>query len=585
MENHYFSLIRKSWKYAEGRKKQFILTYVLFAFANLSYMVEPIFLGMFFNTIQAGGENAFKDSLILLGLYASLTLFFWGFHGTGRIIERMNTFYITRTFREKLFKMISFLPIKWHKNNHSGNVMSRVEKASDALKGFVEEGFMYIETFINFFLSLGAIFYFLPTSGFTALAFGSAIMFIIARFDKVLVKYFRAINEKWHIYDSTFYDYITNIRTVITLRLESLAKNETIQKINDIFPIWKKNTYLNEAKWLILSIALTMLNFGVIFFFLLQKFSANETIMIGTLVALYQYTQRFRNVFFEIAWKWEQLIRFNTDLKSVESIENAYKKMKLEKKPSNNIKDFSTIQIKNMYFRYEDEQNKKHNLENINIEIKKGEKIALVGESGGGKSTIMSLIRGLDETDRITIKIDEKTFKYSKALANLVTLIPQDPEIFDNTVEYNICAGLSHNKEEILEAIKTACFEKVLHRLPNGLKTNIKERGVNLSGGEKQRLALARGVFAAKHSKIILLDEPTSSVDSKNELKIYENLFAKFKDYSIISSVHRLHLLPKFDTIYMFKNGKILARGNFKTLLVTNAELKSMWEAYKKQGK
>ena len=108
---------------------------------------------------------------------------------------------------------------------------------------------------------------------------------------------------------------------------------------------------------------------------------------------------------------------------------------------------------------------------------------------------------------------------------HLSTLIPQDPEIFDNTIEYNITAGLSHRVEDVEIAAEIACFSKVLARLSDGLQTDIKEKGVNLSGGEKQRLALARGVFAARDSSLILLDEPTSSVDPVNEAEIYRNLF------------------------------------------------------------
>ncbi|MDP3966492.1 MAG: ABC transporter ATP-binding protein [archaeon] len=110
------------------------------------------------------------------------------------------------------------------------------------------------------------------------------------------------------------------------------------------------------------------------------------------------------------------------------------------------------------------------------------------------------------------------------------------------------------------------------------------ERGVSLSGGEKQRLALARGLFAAKKSDIILMDEPTSSVDSLNETKIHEQVFEEFKEKTIISSIHKLHLLDKFDYIYLFSKGKIIAQGTFEELK-NNPHFKAMWIKYNKEKK
>ena len=125
-----------------------------------------------------------------------------------------------------------------------------------------------------------------------------------------------------------------------------------------------------------------------------------------------------------------------------------------------------------------------------------------------------------------------------------------------------------------------ARFTEVAERLPKKFDSSIVEKGVNLSGGEKQRLALARGLLACEDKAIVLLDEPTSSVDSGNELAIYENIFREFKDKTIISSVHRLHLLQQFDTIYLFENGRIIASGSFAELLQLSPEFQAMWEKY-----
>ena len=128
-------------------------------------------------------------------------------------------------------------------------------------------------------------------------------------------------------------------------------------------------------------------------------------------------------------------------------------------------------------------------------------------------------------------------------------------------------------------------MEEVIENLPNGLDTDIREKGVNLSGGEKQRLALARGILAAKHSSILLLDEPTSSVDAYNEELIYKRLFERFNDRCIISSLHRLHLLEMFDYIYVISNGQIVQQGTLDFLIKDNQGLFwQLWKKYKKDS-
>ena len=136
------------------------------------------------------------------------------------------------------------------------------------------------------------------------------------------------------------------------------------------------------------------------------------------------------------------------------------------------------------------------------------------------------------------------------------------------------------SQEDLDKAISMAQFKKVVKRLEKGLDTNVLEKGVSLSGGEKQRLALARGLLAAKKSDIVLLDEPTSSVDSLNELKIHEDVFKEFKEKTIISSIHRLHLFEKFDYIYMFEKGRIITQGKLSDLK-KNPKFQFLWKKYR----
>src|SRR5690606_7985688 len=125
-------------------------------------------------------------------------------------------------------------------------------------------------------------------------------------------------------------------------------------------------------------------------------------------------------------------------------------------------------------------------------------------------------------------------------LGSLATLLPQDPEIFESSVGHNITMGFAHASAAVQRVCDLAHFTPVVERLPEGLATVISERGVNLSGGQKQRLALARGMLAAAGSSLIMLDEPTSSIDPATEALIYDALFREFAGECIVSSVHRL---------------------------------------------
>ena len=142
--------------------------------------------------------------------------------------------------------------------------------------------------------------------------------------------------------------------------------------------------------------------------------------------------------------------------------------------------------------------------------------------------------------------------------------------------------NLPTDKEELENAITIAQLKPVVLRLQKGLDTSVMEKGVSLSGGEKQRLALARGLLAAKESDILLLDEPTSSVDNLSEIKIHEQIFARFKEKTIISSVHRLHLLDRFDYIFLFSKGRIIGEGTY-TSIKTNPVFRKMLAKYGKE--
>ncbi len=301
-------------------------------------------------------------------------------------------------------------------------------------------------------------------------------------------------------------------------------------------------------------------------------------IKIGTLYILYGYLSQVGQTFYRFASLYGDIVRYSASIENAKSIDEEFDKVKVES-TDNLPQNWQELSLKNVSFNHNKGQARLH-LENVNIKLKRSQKIAFMGTSGSGKSTMLALLRGLIKPESGKIMLNGKYLDNGfDKIRHSVTLIPQDPEIFNNTMEYNISMGLTTDKRDLNKAIKMAQFKEVANRLPKGLQTNVLEKGVSLSGGEKQRLALARGLLAAKNSEIVLMDEPTSSVDTINEIKIYDSVMQEFQDKTIISAVHKLHLLKKFDYIYIFDKGKIIAEGTLQELK-NKPIFARVWEKY-----
>ncbi|MFA5993771.1 MAG: ABC transporter ATP-binding protein, partial [Parcubacteria group bacterium] len=315
------------------------------------------------------------------------------------------------------------------------------------------------------------------------------------------------------------------------------------------------------------------------------SYKMTGVIVMGTLFILYSYLKNVGDFFFNFAWMYNIMVQRSAAVSLAEVICDEHEKIILKNKKYYLPENWKVLQIKNLKFSYkkkDDEDYVGENINDVSICLERKSKIALIGESGSGKSTILSLIRGLHNAEKANVYCDGK--KLSNGLEHFYehsALVPQDPEIFNASVEENITMGIKMDFSEVKSVIRYACFDTVLARLKKGLKTNVLEKGVSLSGGEKQRLALARGLLMAKKYDFLLLDEPTSSVDSENELNIYKNIFENYKEKTIVSAIHRLHLLRYFDYIYFFEKGKILAEGNFNTLL-NDEKFKILWNNYSK---
>lgn len=575
------ALLSALWRYSRGRRRILILYISMFVMANIILLLEPYVIGQVLNAVQQAGtidhplQTIIRSLLLILGL----NLAFWVFHGPARVMEISQGYYANNAFVNRLYRIITSLPAQWHKDNHSGQSINRLRKASRALNDFTSNSYQFIEMIIRLVGSVTALFLLMPLAAFIAIIVSVVALCIVFFYDRFQLRRYDAINNYEHFTAAALHDYITNIITVITLRLEELTRSEVWRRLTQYRALIWKTTAIEESKWFLATMIISLMTVIVLSGYAYTMLRSGVVPLAGTFFMLYEYLQKIGAAFYTFAWKYSNTVQQYADLKSADII------LQAERVQSDDSvclpKTWQNIAIDDLQFTYQDEEHRTHHLKDLSLTLGHGKKIALVGESGSGKSTLMALIRGLQRTQEVTVLCDDRTLPHGlKHLAPHVTLIPQEPEIFANTIEYNISVDTEVAEEELLKDIELAQFSSVLKRLPRGIKTDIAEKGVNLSGGEKQRLALARGIFAAKTSDIILLDEPTSSVDSQNERRIYENLFSHFADRCIISSIHRLHLLPMFDEIYVLKDGELVEQGSFDSLIKKDGMLAEMWRAY-----
>ena len=252
-----------------------------------------------------------------------------------------------------------------------------------------------------------------------------------------------------------------------------------------------------------------------------------------------------------------------------------------EIKDNKNASDISirsgSIKFQNVYFKYHDEN--ENVLKNINLEINGNKMSALVGHSGSGKSTILNLIPRFYNVDSGDIFIDNQSIYQTKikSLRQKISLVSQDTTLFDDTIKNNIAyANIDASDIEIKEAAKLSYCEEFINELPKKYETIIGENGVRLSGGEKQRISIARAML--KKSPIILLDEATSSLDSETEEKIQNALNILTKNRTTIVIAHRLSTILNSDKIFVVENGEIIASGKHENLLKDSMQYKNFYE-------
>jgi ATP-binding cassette, subfamily B, bacterial len=390
------------------------------------------------------------------------------------------------------------------------------------------------------------------------------------RFDK-------AVAEGDSKVGGVYSDAISNIFIVKTFALENNEQNRVNNASNEVYR-------RKKIAWLMTFISFAVqgvLTFGIellLIYLMIAKwrlgnfqvgeFVLFQSIMIMLIQRLWEFGRNFRNFFTALADASEmaEIIRRN-DLE--QDAPNAMP-IKISQ---------GAIRLDKLGFTYNESNPLQTRLfKNFNLDIKAGEKIALVGQSGSGKSTLTKLLFRFLEPQQGQVSydgIDARSFTL-ESLRKQISMVPQQPDLFHRSVRDNIVLGADISEAELVEVAKKSCSLDFISDLPEKFDTMVGERGVKLSGGEKQRIAIARAFL--EDAPIVVLDEATSALDSLTEQQIQVAIFNLIKDKTAIVIAHRLSTILKMDRIVVLEYGKIIEEGTHQQLLDKQGKYFAMWQ-------
>ncbi len=530
------------WRHAEGRRGKVVLFVVLLVMAQVVRLTIPWFFGEAVNALQARGMEGIAQARNDLLLMLAAVGVAWTMHGPARIVERFTALVVRERFADALHVKALALPVRWHEQHHSGETLHRMTRATSSLAQFAQSQFIYLQNTVSVLGPIAALFLVSRPTGAAAMAGYAAIGFFVVRIDSVMVRLVREENRAERRYNSALVDCLGNIATVLTLRLQEPMRKMLRSRLVEVFAPLRRNIVFNEVKWGGIDLLNGGMRTGLVALYAWLDFRQRGTISVGTAVMVHQYSQQVGNVVANMAMHWNDLVRQKTEVADVDPIfSSPARSLEVAAVPE----PWREIRVEGVRFVHPRAGSGRPALDDVSVELRRGRRIALIGVSGAGKSSLLRVLAGLVDAEQVSITVDGAFQPHLKHLGAVSVLLPQDPAVFESSVRENVTMGLPYRQGEVERACDLAGFSSVIAQLPQGWSTLISERGVNLSGGQKQRLALARALLAAKDAGLVLLDEATSSVDASTEAEIYDRLMSAFAGACIVSSVHRLHLLAR----------------------------------------
>lgn len=475
------------------------------------------------------------------------------------------------------FNYLSFHSAKFFANNLSGKLQNKIYNISSAIERMIPMLLWnFLPLFVKIIVNISLAFWVNPVIGCIFLVFIALFLMISFLASRKIVILAKERSNKSSETKGVMVDLISNILAV----KQNTAIRRERGNVGGFLGQYRK---AHLRVWRYIDVVLLLGNFfliimmgsilyATIYFWQNGMASAGDVVMIFTILLLFfgdleALSMSLGNFMEKIGQLKEGLEEIFVPHDIVD--DEKAKEVEIKK---------GEIEFDQVNFHYEEDEEKSF-FENLSLRIKSGEKIGLVGESGAGKSTFVNLLLRFMDTEGGSIKIDGHDISKMRQddLRSSIAYVPQEALLFHRTIEENIkYSDPDAAKSDMLEAAKKARVLDFIEKLPRKYETLVGERGVKLSGGQKQRVMIARAIL--KKSPILVLDEATSSLDSKSEKFIQESLEDLMKDRTTIVIAHRLSTLKKMDRIIVFDEGRIVEDGSHQELVKKKGKYWELWK-------
>jgi ATP-binding cassette subfamily B protein len=576
------SLAKASWDSTAGSRLRLAIFITLYVLAYSIDLVVPWAIGWILGVFVKEGltEHAIQESLRWIMFYVFLKMAYAATHHFGRYYQGTTAYGARFKKLEEVFTALISFPLKWHVTHHTGENLSKLHRSVGAIESVVSNYiWQIIDGIMKFFAASLLLFALDVEVALTVLIMGFMTVMVMILFNARLTRNIRRNNRFYDRLNRTCVDYLSNIITVKTLHLEQPALSYLTNQREEGFKLSRKIWKYQELKWGTIAVGYSLVMGTSLFIYFGNQRSLGSAFDVAQVYVLLNYLDRIFAAIGSFTGYYGGIIEAATAYDDASSVLRDSKLVAAPVLSGNLRRDWSSLQLKNVSFSY---GSNAANLKNLSFAFRRGEKIALVGPSGGGKSTLLKVLAGMLAPQEGLAATDNGAPVSFDDIARVSILVPQEPEIFSETVRYNINFDQNFSQEQMQRAVEICRIEHILEKLSQGWDSHLEEAGLNISVGERQRLALARGILRVPGKDILLLDEPTSSLDPLTEKQIFSGILHEFRDLCVITACHRLALVPLFDTIVYVKDGRIEEVGSFPELRAAGRGFSAAWADYER---
>ncbi|WP_264170114.1 ABC transporter ATP-binding protein [Clostridium estertheticum] len=554
------------WKYAKKYNIKIIIGFILVIICSAMNMVAPYLSGTIVDKVIMGKES--NILIPLLGVITAVILLRSILRYIFLILlENMSQDSIF-DIRNDIYSNLQKLDFDFFDKTSTGDIMNKMTGDIDAVRHFLAwVGYNVLENSFIFLFGIAIMFSINYKLTLILLMFTPPIAYFARKLAIDVKPTFFNVRQQFSKLNSVAQENISGNRVVKAFAKEEFEigkfgkENDEFRKRNiDSAKVWGK--YLPIIDSLSISLNIVIILIGGIMVI-------NQSITIGNLVTFNAMIFTINNPMRMAGWLINDIQRFSASGEKIIELMNTKPKIKNSQNQVEEDRIKGNIEFKNVNFNYGDEEV----LENINLKVSPGQTIAIIGHTGSGKSTFVSLLCRFYECTKGEILIDGydiKDFNLRRLRKNIAVAM-QDIFLFSDTIEGNIAYGLpTASMDEVRWAAGIAGADDFINKMEEGYDTIVGERGVGLSGGQKQRISLARALL--KNPSIIILDDTTSSLDIQTENNIRHSLDKYFKDKTTFIIAHRISSVKNADMILVLNNGRIVERGTHSELLVKKGE-------------